>query len=67
MNKHQRIALAEKDLSVKKLGQVLDRHPVHVSAVLSGKTPSPDLRRAIADVLGKPEGHLWPESTVDQS
>ncbi|MBW2606383.1 MAG: hypothetical protein JRD05_01975 [Deltaproteobacteria bacterium] len=64
MNKNQRIALAEKDLQVKHLGQLLDRHPNHVSNVLSGKHLSPQLRKEIAKVLEKPESYLWPEQVA---
>ena len=61
MNRNQRIALAEKDLQVKHLGQLLDKHPNYVSNVLSGRYPSPQLRKEIAKVLDKPEAYLWPE------
>ena len=61
MNKNQRVALAVKDLTVRRLGEILDRHPVYISNVLGGRYPSPDLREKIADILGEPVSHLWPE------
>lgn len=61
MNKNQRIALAEKDISVKQLGQTLNKHPGYVGSVLSGTYPSPQLRKEISKVLEKPESNLWPE------
>ena len=61
MNKFQRIALAEKDLSVKRLCSIIDRHPNYVSNVLGGQYKSPALREKIAIVLGKPVSYLWPD------
>ena len=61
MNRNQRIALAEKDLTVKELGYQLDRHSNHVSAVLSGRYKCPELRKKISEILGKSEDHLWPD------
>ena len=61
MNKNQRIALAEKELNVKQLGQTLNKHPGYVGNVLSEIYPSPQLRKKISKVLGKPESYLWPE------
>lgn len=61
MNKNQRIALAEKEFSVKQLGQILNKHPGYVGNVLSGTYPSPQLRKKISKVLEKPESDLWPE------
>lgn len=61
MNKNQRIALAEKELSVKQLGRILDKHPGYIGNVLSGIYPSPQLRKKISKVLEKPKSYLWPE------
>jgi lambda repressor-like predicted transcriptional regulator len=65
MNHHQRAAIERKGLSVKALGQLLDRHPSHVSSVLSAKSKrfrSPILRFRIAKILGEPVEYLWPDS-----
>jgi transcriptional regulator with XRE-family HTH domain len=61
MNKFQRIALAEKDLTIKRLCQVINRHPNYVSNVFAGRYPSPELRVKIAIVLNKPVSYLWPD------
>lgn len=67
MNQNQRIAMAEKDLQVKHLGQILDRHPNHISNVFNGRHRSPELRKKIAIVLDKPVSYLWPEETTANS
>ncbi|BBO75201.1 hypothetical protein DSCW_26180 [Desulfosarcina widdelii] len=61
MNKNQRIAMAEKDLTVRKLSKILDRTEPHVSNVLGGRFKSPKLRERISLVLDKDVCHLWPE------
>lgn len=66
MNKYQRIALAEKDMSLKRLCQIIDRHPNYVSNVLGGRHKSTELRKKIADVLGKPVDYLWPKQATSQ-
>ena len=60
MNKNQRIALAEKDLQVKDLGNRLNKHSGYITNVLAGRCKSPKLRKKISDILGKPEDYLWP-------
>ena len=67
MNQKQRIAFAEADLTVKRIGQILDKHPNYLSNVLSGRYPSPQIRKDISRVLGKSEGDLWPEDSNDES
>jgi hypothetical protein len=63
MKVHERIGLIKsKGLSIKKLGQILDRHPSHVGIVLSGKYISPKLRKEIAKVLEIPEDVFWGDS-----
>jgi len=64
MNINQRIAMNEKGLSVKRLGQILDKHPGYVSSVLSGRYYQKELRQKIASVLGKSEAYLWPEPDI---
>ena len=67
MNNRQRIALEKKGLSVKALGQLLDRHPTHVSSVLSARSKrfrSPVLRFRIAEILGEPVDYLWPKDSA---
>lgn len=66
MNKFQRMALAEKDLQVKDVGALLDRHSSYVSSVLSGKSPGAVLRGKISKILEKPESYLWPESDLNR-
>jgi hypothetical protein len=61
MNRNQRIALAEKDLQVKDLAQLLDKHANYVSNVLSGRHKPAALRKEICNILAKPETHLWPD------
>jgi hypothetical protein len=61
MNKMQKIALAEKDLLVKDLGNILNKHHNYVSNVLSGRYMSPNLRKKIAEILEKSESSLWPK------
>ena len=60
MNSNQRIALAQKRLSVKVLGHLLDRHPGYISGVLSGQYKSPNIRKKICQILGRSEDYLWP-------
>ncbi len=61
MNRNQRIALAEKDLQVKDIGNRLDKHSAYITNVLSGRYRSPGLRKQICEILNKPENYLWPE------
>ena len=61
MNKFQRIALAEKDLSVQELSKILNRTPQHVSNVLGGRFKCESLREKISQILEKPKNYLWPE------
>ncbi|MDX9788800.1 MAG: hypothetical protein RBT11_18630 [Desulfobacterales bacterium] len=61
MNKFQRIALAERDLNIRKLSKILGRTEPHVSNVLAGRYKSYVLRERIALALGKTESHLWPK------
>ena len=67
MNRNQKIAMAKQNLSVKRLGQLLDRHPTYISNVFSGAVSSHILRRKIAEVLKKPESHLWPPENKEAS
>ena len=61
MNKAQKIAIIQNGLTVKGLGQILDRHPVYLSNVLSGRVKSPTLRKKICKVLEREEKELWPQ------
>ena len=61
MNHNQRVALAEKDLQVKDIGNKLDKHSAYITNVLSGRYKSPRLRKKISEILDKPEDYLWPE------
>lgn len=61
MNKNQRIALAQADLQVKDLGNMLDKNSVSITNCLSGRLKSPGLRKKICEILEKPENYLWPE------
>jgi transcriptional regulator with XRE-family HTH domain len=61
MNQNQRIAMAEKDLSVRELSEKLNRTPQHISNVLGGRFKSFALRREIANILDRTENYLWPE------
>ena len=61
MNKHQRIAMAEKDLKVKDLSGILNRTPQHVSNVLGGRFKCESLREKISQILEKPKSYLWPK------
>lgn len=67
MNRNQRIALAEKDLQVKDLGHLLDRHSGYISNVLSGHFKPIALRRKICELLEKEESYLWPEDALESS
>jgi hypothetical protein len=60
MNRNQKIAMAKKDLSIKRLGQIIDRHPAYISSVFSGAVRSKALRKMICYVLQEPESYLWP-------
>jgi plasmid maintenance system antidote protein VapI len=60
VNKNQKIALAERDLQVKDLARILDKHANYISNVLSGRHKPPALRKKICSILGKSETHLWP-------
>jgi len=61
MNKNQRIALAEKELQIKDIGNRLNKHSNYISSVFSGRYKSPKLREKISKILGKSVSHLWPE------
>jgi len=61
MNRNQRVALAEMDLQVKDIGNILGKNSVSITNCFSGRLKSPGLRRAISEILQKPENHLWPE------
>lgn len=61
MNRNQRIAMAENDLTVKRLGQILDKHPNHLTNVFGDRIKTPHLRKEMAKILGKSEDYLWPE------
>lgn len=63
MNKNQRIALAEKDLQVKDVGNFLGCHSGHMTNILSGRYKSPKIRKKICEILGKSESYLWPDET----
>ena len=63
MNRNQKIALAEKDLAVKDLGNYLNMHSNYISGVLAGRYKSPELRKKISEILGKPEDYLWPNES----
>ena len=66
MNRNQRIALAERDLRVKDLGFLLNKHPNYIASVLSGRYRSPELRKKLSNLLGKSEAYLWPEDDNSQ-
>jgi hypothetical protein len=61
MNKNQRIALAEKELQIKDIGNRLNKHSNYISNVFGGRYESPKLREKISKILGKPVSYLWPE------
>ncbi len=65
MNKNQRIALAEKNLQVKDLGFLLNLHPTYLSGILAGRHKASMTRKKVADILGKSESYLWPESDIN--
>jgi len=65
MNKNQKIALAEKDLTVKTLGFKLDLHPTYISFLLTGTLKPPKTRKRICEILEKPESYLWPKDKID--
>ncbi len=67
MNKNQRIALAEKDLQVKDLGNRLNKHSGYITNVLAGRCKSPRLRKKICVILDKPESYLWPDENKEKS
>ena len=64
MNRNQRIALAERDLQIKDLGNQLNKHSNYISNVLSGRYKSPELRKKIAEILKKPVTYLWPDENA---
>jgi len=64
MNRHQKIALAEKDLQIKDIGNILNKHSNYISNIFSGRYRSPRLRKEISRILDKPESYLWPEDSV---
>lgn len=66
MNRNQKIAMAEKGLSVKKLAFIIDLHPCYVSNLFSGSRKSKTALKKIAEVLGTTVDHLWPEHTNGQ-
>lgn len=68
MNQNQRISLAEKNLKVLNLAEILERHPKYIYNVLSAKEPQykcEKMRKQIADVLDRSVRYLWPEDTDD--
>lgn len=64
MNKNQKIALAEKDLQVKDVGNILNKHSNYISNIFSGRYQSPALRIEICKILEKPEEYLWPKNEL---
>lgn len=65
MNRNQRIALAEKDLYVKDIGNRLNLHSAYVTNVLSGRYKPVETRKKICQILEKSESYLWPEDPED--
>jgi len=65
MNRNQRIALAERGLTVKGLGVELDLHPGYVSNVLAGRYEVPRTREKIAKALAKTTAYLWPSPETE--
>jgi len=63
MNRNQRIALAEKDLQVKDIGNKLNKHSAYITNVLSGRFKPKKLREQICEILEKPESYLWPNES----
>lgn len=66
MNMYQKIALAEKGWTVKKLAAVVECHPNYLSSVLSAKSKpfkSMKIRKKISKALGLPIAYLWPNDT----
>lgn len=61
MNKNQRIALAQADLQIKDIGNMLNKNSVSITNCFSGRLKSPGLRKSICEILQKPESYLWPE------
>jgi hypothetical protein len=61
MNQRQRVALAQKNLMVKDIGNRLNMNSGYISIVLSGRAKPRKLRQKIAEILGKPVEYLWPE------
>ena len=61
MNKNQKIALAEKELQIKDIGNLLNKHSNYISNILAGRYKSPKVRRQICEILGKPEEYIWPD------
>ncbi len=64
MNRNQRIALAEKDLMVKDIGNYLNMNSAYITNVLSGRYKPKELRIKIAKILNKPVDFLWPKDTL---
>jgi hypothetical protein len=60
MNTRQRVVMAQRDLLIKDLAILLDRSSAHISSVMAGRFESPEMRRKISLILGKPEDFLWP-------
>jgi len=61
MNRNQRVALAEKDLMVKDIGNRLNMNSAYISNVLGGRFKPKELRIKIAEILDKPVDFLWPK------
>lgn len=60
MNRYERYSIVkQKGLSIKKLGQILDRHPGYIGVVIAGRYTSPKLQKEIAKVLDVSPHEFW--------
>lgn len=59
LHKQVRIALIEKDITIKELSKLIGFSRVHTSMVINGHSASPRVRKAIADALNAQEDVLW--------
>jgi transcriptional regulator with XRE-family HTH domain len=66
VNETLRSALAHKGLDQLSLASALQVDPKTVERWLAGRTPHPRSRRTIAELLGRPEVELWPNTATNR-
>jgi transcriptional regulator with XRE-family HTH domain len=55
-----KIALLESGISGAELGRRIGKHESTISRIVNGLACDDETKQAIADVLGRPIGQLWP-------